>query len=191
MVGGPLNEQKFQVEDIVREFMATLPTEDMPSEALEKTPGRYRAALEEMTAGYVVDPKAILDAVFQADCDEMIIVRSLPFWSLCEHHLLPFFGSATVGYIPSSGRVVGLSKIARLVECFSRRLQMQERMTRQIGEALCEHLAPIGVGVLVWGRHMCMETRGVKTSAETVTSFMKGKMRDDDKVRAEFLRLAR
>lgn len=117
----------------------------------------------------------------------MVTLSGIEYWSLCEHHLLPFFGRATVGYIPVGGRVVGLSKLPRLVHCFSRRLQMQERMTRQIGEALDRHLRPKGVGVVVTGRHLCMEIRGVRTRAETRTTYLGGAMREDDKARAEFL----
>lgn len=160
-------------------------------EVHENTPRRFFEAMTEMTAGYRIDPRKLLVKTFEDSFDEMVVVRDMPYWSLCEHHLLPFFGTATIGYIPAHGMVVGLSKLPRLLHCFSRRLQMQERLTRQIGEAIDDGLSPVGTGVVVKGRHLCMEIRGVKTNAETVTSFLSGALRDDEKARAEFLELAR
>ena len=164
---------------------------EVTDEVQHNTPRRFVEAMGELTAGYLLDPEAILKKKFEDSFDEMVVVRDMPYWSLCEHHLLPFFGTATIGYIPSGGQVVGLSKLPRLVHCFSRRLQMQERLTRQIGESLDRWLKPIGTGVVIKGRHLCMEIRGVKTNAETVTSYLSGALREDEKARAEFLELAR
>lgn len=156
-------------------------------ETIDNTPTRYMKALEEMTCGYDMSPSEILSKTFAADFDEMITISDIQFWSLCEHHMLPFFGTVAVGYVPQGSRVVGLSKIPRLVQCFARRLQMQERMTKQIGDALEEHLKPKGVGVVVTGRHLCMEIRGVKTRAETRTTYLSGCIKDKPEARAEFL----
>jgi len=163
--------------------------EDPQRDGLRDTPERVLRALKEMTAGYGDDPRAILTRQFAVGYDELVIERGIPFWSLCEHHLLPFHGTATVGYLPGA-RVVGLSKLVRLVECFARRLQVQERLTVEIAEALLEHLRARGVGVILRARHGCMETRGVRAPAETVTSAMLGVFRDDAKARAELLALA-
>ena len=160
--------------------------EDMTREGLMNTPKRVVNALREMTKGYQEDPQQILSTTFQAEYDEMIIIRSIPFWSLCEHHMLPFGGSATIGYIPN-GRVVGLSKIARLVHCFAHRLQIQERLTVDIAKAIREYLQPLGVGVVIKASHTCMEMRGVKTKGEMTTSCLLGIMRGA--ARGEFLRL--
>jgi GTP cyclohydrolase I len=161
---------------------------DPTTAALAETPQRVARALIEMTAGYRDDPQLILSKTFEDDCDEVIILRNIPFTSMCEHHLLPFSGSADVGYLP--GKVVGLSKLARLVDCFARRLQMQERMTRQIADALVEHLQARGAGCIVRANHSCMACRGVKKAgAEMVTSRMLGVFRDKAEARAEFLML--
>ncbi len=166
--------------------------EDTEREGLLDTPRRVVAALQEMTCGYHDDPAAILAVTFNGDeYDEMIVVRNVDFVSLCEHHVLPFTGTADLAYIPGNGRIVGLSKLARLVECFARRLQVQERMTQQIAAAMEEHLRPQGVGVVVRARHSCMACRGVrKAEAEMVTSTMLGALRDEPAARAEFLSLA-
>lgn len=165
--------------------------EDPDRPGLVETPRRVLAALIEMTAGYADDPSKILGTFFEDDTDEMIVVSGIEFTSLCEHHLLPFVGTATVGYIPQ-GRVVGLSKIPRLVECYARRLQMQERMTRQIADALNEHASPLGVGVVVNAHHSCMGCRGVrKPAARMITSAMLGAMRTVPEARAELLALTR
>lgn len=166
--------------------------EDPTRAGLIDTPARVIRALQEMTSGYSDDPAALLSTQFPDDYDEMVVVRGVEFHSLCEHHLLGFAGTATVAYIPSPGLgVVGLSKLARLVECYARRLQVQERMTMQIAEAIETHLSPVGVGVVVRARHSCMGCRGVrKPGAEMVTSALRGAMRDDAQARAEFLALA-
>jgi GTP cyclohydrolase I len=163
--------------------------DDPDREGLRDTPARVVRSLREMTRGYAEDPAAILTSRFSAKTyDEMVVVRGVPFWSLCEHHLLPFHGAATVGYIPN-GRVVGLSKLARLVECFARRLQMQERLTEEIAAALQQHLKPRGVGVIVRARHLCMEMRGVRAAGDTITSKLTGAFKRDARARAEFLHL--
>ncbi len=163
--------------------------EDPERDGLRDTPGRVVRALEEMTSGYGENPAQILERRFDATYDEMVVLKGIDFVSLCEHHLLPFIGTAAVGYIPRD-KVVGLSKLARLVHCFARRLQLQERMTRQVVDALQENLNPVGAGVIVQAAHQCMACRGVKLSGATmVTSALVGEMQAPE-VRAEFLRLA-
>ena len=166
--------------------------EDVERQGLKATPGRVSRALRELTDGYDVAPEDVIaGAVFDQDYDEMVLVKDIPFYSLCEHHMLPFFGSCHVGYLPK-GKVVGLSKIPRLVEMFAHRLQLQERMTREIAEALSSALAPKGVGVVVEARHLCMEMRGIqKRGSQMITSCMLGTFRRDPRTRAEFLDLVK
>jgi GTP cyclohydrolase I len=162
-------------------------------QGLRATPDRVARALRELTDGYGVKPEEVIaSAIFDdQDYDEMVLVRNIPFYSLCEHHMLPFFGQVHVGYLPK-GKVIGLSKIPRLVEVFSRRLQIQEQLTRQVAEALNTSLVPRGVGVVVEARHLCMEMRGVETpGGRMVTSCMLGTFRRDPRTRAEFLDLIR
>ncbi len=161
--------------------------EDPAREGLVRTPLRVARMLEEMTAGYHVDPqKLINEAIFKVDYDEMVVVRDIDFASLCEHHLLPFIGKAHVAYIPD-GRVIGLSKIPRVVEMFARRLQLQERMTQEIAVFLEETLHPCGVGVVIEANHMCMAIRGVKkANAKMVTSAVRGSFKDNLNTRSEF-----
>ncbi len=162
---------------------------DPSREGLEETPARVVRALLELTHGYHQDPKKILSKVFTADYDEMVVVRGIRFFSLCEHHLLPFTGTAAVGYIPD-GKVVGLSKIPRLVNCYARRLQLQERMTDQIARSLMKHLGARGAGVILKAHHLCMGCRGVKQpDAEMITSTMLGLMREEPAARSELLHL--
>lgn len=169
------------------EFMGEDPTRD----GLRDTPGRVLRAFTEMTAGMNEDPSVLLAKTFEDTCDEMVVVRGIEFVSTCEHHLMPFTGTATVAYVPA-GRVVGLSKLARLVECYARRLQVQERMTNQIVQAMDEHLQPLGAAAIVTARHSCMGCRGVrKPGAEMVTSALSGVMRTKPEARAELLALAR
>lgn len=164
--------------------------EDPNRDGLRDTPDRVLRALTEMTCGYQQDPKEILSRTFSEPYDEMIILRDIEFVSLCEHHMLTFAGHVNVGYIP--GKVVGISKLARLVDCFSRRLQIQERMTHQIATAIREHLDAPGVAVTVEARHSCMACRGIrKANASMVTSAMLGLFRDRPEARAEFLGLCR
>jgi GTP cyclohydrolase I len=164
--------------------------EDATREGLRQTPARVLRALQEMTDGYRGDAAELLATTFAADgCDEMVVVHGIPFTSLCEHHLLPFTGAATVGYIPD-GRIVGLSKLARVVDLYAHRLQVQERMTTQIAAAIEHALSPVGVGTVVRARHSCMGCRGArKPEAVMVTSAMLGSLRSDHMARAEFLAL--
>lgn len=164
--------------------------DDPHRDGLLETPIRVVRSLVEMTSGYDEDAAEILSTTFDEVSDELVVLRDVEFHSLCEHHLLPFAGTATVGYLP--GRVVGVSKLARVVDCFARRLQIQERLTRQIAEAVEMHLDARGVGVVITARHMCMACRGVRqSSSEMVTSAMLGTLRRDSASRAEFLRLAK
>ena len=166
--------------------------EDTTREGLVDTPRRVADSLRFLTEGYDLDPAEIVgDAVFNEDYDDLVVVRDVNFFSLCEHHLLPFFGRAHIAYLPK-GRVVGLSKVPRIVDAFAHRLQLQERLTRQIAQALNDVLEPDGVAVVVEARHLCMEMRGVeKQGSETLTSCMLGTFRDDPRTRAEFLELLR
>lgn len=182
-------ETEAQPEDAVVRLLTWL-GEDPRRDGLRDTPGRMLRAWREMTQGYNHDPAAILSRSFDVTYDEVVIERAIPFWSVCEHHLLPFHGEATIGYLPLD-RIVGLSKLVRLVDCFARRLQVQERLTVEIADAIMTHLDARGAGVILRARHACMETRGVRTAAETVTSAMLGVFRDDAKARAELIALSR
>ena len=175
----------------VRQILAEL-GEDPEREGLRRTPERFEKALRFLTSGYRQDPAHILNgAMFSVTYDEMVVVKDIELYSLCEHHLLPFFGKCHVAYIPTK-RVVGLSKIARLVNMYARRLQIQERLTSQIAEALQEQLSPQGVGVIVEARHLCMVMRGVEKQHSTAsTSHMLGVFRDNKQTRDEFLALVR
>jgi GTP cyclohydrolase I len=166
--------------------------EDPGREGLERTPGRVARALEFMTTGYAEDPRQILmQAVFDESYDEMLLVRDIDFYSMCEHHVLPFFGRAHVAYVPR-GRIVGLSKLARVVEVFSRRLQVQERLTNQIAAAIQDVLNPKGVAVVMEAQHLCMMMRGVqKQNSRAITSAMLGEFESDPKTRSEFMQLIR
>ncbi len=165
--------------------------EDPKREGLRRTPLRVKQALKFLTAGYKADPKRILTRTFHVRHDEMVVVKDIDFFSLCEHHLLPFFGRAHVAYVPKQ-RIIGLSKIPRLVDCFARRLQVQEQLTTQIAEALQEHLQPLGVGVVIEASHLCLMMRGVqKQNTRAVTSAMLGAFRSSEKTRSEFLTLIR
>jgi GTP cyclohydrolase I len=178
-------------EDLVREMIVRL-GEDPTREGLERTPERVHKAYEHLTRGYKQDPEALLnDALFTVNYDEMVIVKDIEMYSLCEHHMLPFIGKVHVAYIPN-GKVVGLSKIPRLIELFSRRLQIQERLTTQIAETIQKVIQPQGVGVVIEARHLCMMMRGVeKQHSAAVTSSMLGCFRDEQETRTEFLSLIR
>ncbi|MBM4212450.1 MAG: GTP cyclohydrolase I FolE [Gammaproteobacteria bacterium] len=165
--------------------------EDPDREGLLETPARFLRAWEEYTRGYREKPEEILKSFEDGaqSCDEMVIVRDIPVYSLCEHHLAPFFGKAYVGYVPDK-RILGLSKISRLVEIYGRRLQVQERLTNQIADALDTHLQPLGVAVVIECRHMCMESRGVRhTGTATVSSALRGSIKTNADTRREFLSL--
>lgn len=178
-----------RVRDAVEALLAEV-GEDPTREGLVRTPARVASALRFLTGGYDADVESIVnDALFTVDCSEMVIVREIDFYSLCEHHLLPFFGKCHVAYLPRQ-QVIGLSKIPRIVEMFSRRLQVQERMTNQIATTLSDVLSPLGVGVVVEATHLCMSMRGVeKQNSFAVTSAMLGGFRDDARTRMEFLEL--
>ncbi len=177
------------MQEIIRQLLAEL-GENPSREGLLATPGRVEKSLRFLTSGYQADVDAVLNnAMFTVDYTEMVIVKDIDFFSLCEHHILPFFGRCHVAYIPD-GRVVGLSKIPRLVEIFARRLQVQERLTNQIAETILEKVRPLGVGVVMEARHLCMTMRGVeKQNSIAVTSAMLGSFRSDARTRSEFLEL--
>lgn len=177
------------MQDLVRNLLAAL-GEDPDREGLVNTPKRVEKAMKFLTSGYGADIDQVLNnALFTVDYSEMVIVKDIDFYSLCEHHLLPFFGRAHVAYLPSN-RVIGLSKIPRIVDVFARRLQVQERLTSQIAETIREKIAPLGVAVVVEATHLCMSMRGVeKQNSFAVTSSMLGTFRTDARTRMEFLEL--
>jgi GTP cyclohydrolase I len=179
------------IADLVRKMIA-LVGEDPNREGLRKTPERFEKAFKFLTSGYHQNLDTVLNgATFSVAYDEMVVVKDIEFFSLCEHHLLPFFGKAHVAYLPNK-RVLGLSKIARLVNMFARRLQIQERMTSQIANAIEEKISPEGVGVIIEARHLCMQMRGVeKQHGQAVTSAMLGSFRHNKQTRDEFLSLVR
>jgi GTP cyclohydrolase IA len=162
--------------------------EDPDRDGLTDTPERVVKALAELTSGYTLDPAVVLATTFDVEYDQMVMSRAIPFVSLCEHHMLPFVGTATIGYLPGK-RVVGLSKLARLVDLYARRLQIQERLTQQIACAIDTHLTPQGVGVVIRARHSCQAARGIRKDGEMITSAMLGEFREGT-LRAEFLALA-
>jgi GTP cyclohydrolase I len=178
-------------EDLVQEMLVRL-GEDPQREGLVRTPERVRKSMQFLTRGYSEDPEALLKgALFTVTYDEMVIVKDVEMFSLCEHHLLPFFGKVHVAYIPN-GKVIGLSKVPRLIELFSRRLQIQERLTTQIAETIQKVIEPQGVGVVIEARHLCMMMRGVeKQHSAAVTSSMLGSFRNEEETRSEFLSLIR
>ncbi len=178
-----------QLEDTVRSILKLI-GEKPEREGLEQTPRRVAKAWEFLTSGYGQDVREVVNkAVFTEKYDEMVIVKDIDFFSLCEHHMLPFYGKVHIAYIPS-GKIIGLSKIPRIVEVFSRRLQVQERMTQQIAETLFSVLQPDGVAVVIEARHLCMMMRGVeKQNSVATTSAMLGSFREDERTRNEFLKL--
>jgi GTP cyclohydrolase I len=179
------------MQDIIRRLLADL-GEDPSREGLLNTPKRVEKSLRFLTSGYGADVDEVLNnALFTVDYNEMVIVKDIDFYSLCEHHLLPFFGRCHVAYIPQ-GRVLGLSKIPRLVEIFSRRLQVQERLTNQVADTLRDKIRPLGVAVVMEASHLCMSMRGVeKQNSVAITSSMLGVFQDDARTRMEFLELIR
>ena len=186
----PVDERNPELEEHYRQILGLL-GEDAEREGLEKTPQRVARAMQTLTRGYRMDPKAVLNsAKFKEDYSQMVIVKNIDFYSLCEHHMLPFFGKVHVAYIPN-GYITGLSKIARVVDIFSHRLQVQERMTLQIKECIQETLNPLGVMVVVEDQHMCMQMRGVeKQNSITTTSDFTGAF-NQAKTREEFMNLIR
>lgn len=166
--------------------------EDGQRQGLIKTPYRVAKMFKEVTVGYEMNAKKIInDAIFDVEYDEMVVVANIEYYSLCEHHMLPFYGVVHVGYLPD-GKVIGLSKIPRIVDMFARRLQVQENMTRQIADTIQEVLHPKGIGVVIEGKHMCMMMRGVqKDQAKMITSTLLGEFRENPKTREEFLTLIR
>jgi GTP cyclohydrolase IA len=182
-------EMKTSLEEAVGTLLTEI-GEDPSREGLVRTPERVRRMYDELTAGYRVDPDALMNgAAFSVDYDEMVVVRDIEFFSLCEHHLLPFIGKAHVGYLPR-GRVIGLSKIPRIVDMYAQRLQVQERLTVQVADFLMDQLEPKGVGCVIEATHLCTMMRGVKKQEATmVTSSMVGTFRRDARTRAEFMGL--
>ena len=183
-------ERMLEFENLVRRELELI-GEDPHSEGLQKTPERVAKAMSWLTRGYEMDVADVVgDAVFEEEHESMVMVRDIELYSMCEHHMLPFFGKAHIAYIPQ-GRIVGLSKLPRIVEVFSRRLQVQERLTEQIAQAIQDVLRPEGVGVVIECEHLCMMMRGVeKQNSRTITSALRGSFKNDPMTRDEFLRLA-
>lgn len=177
------------MQDHIREIIRLL-GEDPDREGLQQTPERLAKALEYLTSGYSQDPEKLINgAIFDVPYDEMVTLRDIEFYSMCEHHLMPFFGKVHVAYLPK-GKIIGLSKIPRIVESYAKRLQVQERMTMQIAECLDQHLQPMGVAVVIEAFHLCMAMRGVqKQNCRCLTSTMLGAFRSNHKTRNEFMKL--
>jgi GTP cyclohydrolase I len=179
------------MEDLVRQLLSQL-GEDPARDGLRETPRRVAKSLDFLTSGYRTDLDALVNnALFDVEYSEMVIVRDIDFYSMCEHHLLPFYGKCHVAYLPSK-RVIGLSKIPRIVDMFARRLQVQERLTEQVADAITDKVQPLGVAVVMEATHLCMAMRGVeKQNSITITSAMRGTFRSDARTRGEFLELIR
>ncbi len=177
------------MQEEIKKIISTL-GEDLKREGLRRTPQRVEESLRFLTQGYTIDVEHIVNqAIYAEDVHDMIVVKDIELYSMCEHHMLPFFGKCHVGYIPH-GKVIGLSKIPRIVDAFARRMQLQERLTHQIANTLCEHLQPTGLGVVIEAHHLCMMMRGVqKQNSEMVTSSMLGLFRSRSETRMEFLSL--
>ena len=186
-----MSEMDDPIEGLVRSMLKEL-GEDPGRDGLVRTPARMAAAMRTFTEGYQKDPEVVLNgALFDVDYDEMVLVKDIEFYSLCEHHMLPFYGRAHVAYLPK-GKIIGLSKLPRIVDMFARRLQVQERLTVQIAEAVSEVLEPLGVAVVTEAAHLCMMMRGVsKQASVTTASCMLGTFRSDPRTRSEFLSLVR
>lgn len=187
-INNHVGENREQIEHHVREILKLI-GEDVEREGLLETPARVTRMYEEIFGGYEVDPREVLGVTFEENHQELVIVKDIVYYSQCEHHMAPFFGKAHIGYIPS-GRIAGLSKLARLVEVVTRRLQVQERITSQLADIMEEVLDPAGVMVVVEGEHLCMCARGVKKpGSKTITSAVRGSFRKDAAARAEFMSL--
>lgn len=186
------DRESFQT-DLIKDLLLNVIGEDPERGGLVETPARVVKAWQAWTSGYGKDPRDVLK-VFEdgaENYDEMVVVRDIPFYSHCEHHLAPFFGTACIAYIPD-GYVVGLSKLSRVLDIYARRLQVQERLTNQVADAINDHLAPKGVGVVIKARHLCMESRGIcQQGHHTVTSALRGAVKDQPETRAEFLSLVK
>ena len=184
-----MSDKRSELETLVRRQLELL-GEDPERDGLKNTPSRVAKALEFLTSGYEQCPRRVLnDAMFDVKSDEMVIVRDIDFYSLCEHHMLPFFGKCHIAYLPA-GKVVGLSKLPRMVDVFARRLQVQERMTEEIAATIMELIKPHGVGVVIEAQHLCMMMRGVeKQNSYAISSAMLGSFREDPRTRSEFLNL--
>jgi len=191
IVSEPVTAASLTTQELYRELLVRI-GEDPTRDGLLDTPERMEKAMAFLTRGYAMDVKAVLhDALFEVEYDEMVIVKDVEFFSMCEHHLLPFFGKAHIAYVPN-GKVIGLSKIARVVDVFARRLQVQERLTTEIAEAIAEAIVPQGVAVILEAQHLCMMMRGVeKQHSATVTSAMRGVFKTQLQTRNEFLSLLR
>lgn len=177
-----------RIEKAVREILSAV-GEDLDRDGLKNTPGRVARMYGELLAGFLEDPNAHLAGVFNENYDEIVLLRDIPFYSICEHHLMPFIGSAHVAYLPD-GRILGVSKLARVVDCFARRLQTQERLTYQIADFLMSNLKPLGVAVVLEAAHSCMTIRGIKKPGSTmVTSAVRGIFRKDPRSRNEIMSL--
>ena len=182
---------KQRIENAVREFLSAI-GEDPDREGLQETPKRVANMYAEIFAGMEDDPKRHLKIFNESNNDEMVVVRDIPMYSMCEHHLLPFVGKAHIAYIPSDGKVIGLSKLARIVDSFSKKPQLQERLTSQIADFLEENLSPKGIAVVIEAEHLCMTMRGARAAgAKTQTSALRGIMRKDARTRAEAMSLLR
>jgi GTP cyclohydrolase I len=182
----PIDNEK--IENAVRDILDAI-GEDVTREGLHDTPARVARMYAELLAGMRENPEIHFKSVFNEEYDEIVLLRDIPFSSLCEHHMLPFIGSAHVAYLPS-GRVIGVSKMARIVECFAKRLQVQERLTAEIADLMMDHLKPLGVAVVLEASHSCMTIRGIKKSGSTmVTSALRGLFRRDSRSRSEILSL--
>jgi len=190
-VSEPVTAASLTTQELYRELLVRI-GEDPTRDGLLDTPERMEKSMAFLTRGYAMDVKAVLhDALFEVDYDEMVIVKDIEFFSMCEHHLLPFFGKAHVAYVPN-GRVIGLSKVPRVVDVFARRLQVQERLTTEIADAIQEAIDPQGVAVILEAQHLCMMMRGVeKQHSATVTSAMRGVFKEQLQTRNEFLSLVR
>ena len=180
---------KERIEKAVRELLLAI-GEDPDREGLVETPARVARMYEEIFAGMEDDPKKYLKVFDEDNNDEMVVVRDIPIYSMCEHHLIPFFGKAHIAYIPGDGKVIGLSKLARIVNCFAKKPQLQERLTAQVADFLDENLHPKGVAVVIEAEHLCMTMRGARASgAQTRTSALRGMMKSDARTRAETMTL--
>ncbi|URN95187.1 MAG: GTP cyclohydrolase I FolE [Candidatus Pristimantibacillus lignocellulolyticus] len=187
-VNSQVSSNRDKIEGHITEILKLI-GEDVEREGLLETPARVTRMYEEIFAGYEVEPREVLGAMFDEDHEELVIVKDIVYYSQCEHHMAPFFGKVHIGYLPS-GKIVGLSKLARLVEAVSRRLQVQERITTQIADVLVEELSPRGVIVVVEGEHLCMCARGVKKpGSKTITTALRGEYKQEPALRAEFMSL--